>query len=269
MGKDRHDHETFSLRDTWRLPHRRLGRRVLVYRQVDSTNSRAQALAGQPDTDGLAILADEQTAGRGQHGRSWQAQPRSSVLLSVLLYPTGPLARPPVLTAWVAVSVCATVQRLTGQPARIKWPNDVYLHGKKVCGILIEQSQLGGHLATVAGIGLNVRQTADDFARAGLPLATSVCQYRQGPMDSDEAARVLLERLDEEYDRACQGDLTTLQACWSRHLGLLGKDVVAECSGGHYAGRLVEVGFERIVLDRPGRGPVVLAPEVILHLDQP
>src|SRR5436305_7562922 len=79
--------DTYPLRDTWRLPHRWLGRRVLVYRCVDSTNSRAAALAGQPDSEGLAVLADEQAAGRGQHGRSWQAPPRSGVLLSLLLSP--------------------------------------------------------------------------------------------------------------------------------------------------------------------------------------
>src|SRR5262245_26870605 len=145
--------EAFPLRATWHLDTRRLGRQVFVYRRLDSTNSRA-ALLGEAGSEGLAVLADEQTAGRGQHGRSWQAPPRSGVLLSVLLYPPEALARPAVLTAWAAVSVCETVRRLTGWQPRIKWPNDVLLHGKKVCGILIEQSQLAGRLAAVVGIGL-------------------------------------------------------------------------------------------------------------------
>lgn len=259
--------EAFPLRDTWQLDHRRLGRRVLVYRQVDSTNTRAAGWAGQPETDGLAILADEQSAGRGQHGRSWQAPPRASVLLSVLLYPPPLLCRPAVLTAWAAVSVCRTVFQLTDVQPRIKWPNDVLLHGRKVCGILIEQSLVGARLASVVGIGLNVAQSADDFARAGLPLATSLAQHRAGPLDSDDAARRLLAVLDEEHDRVCQGDRDTLDAQWRRSLGLVGHEVVAECTGGPCTGRLVEVGFERVVLDRPG-GALVLAPEVILHLDR-
>jgi BirA family biotin operon repressor/biotin-[acetyl-CoA-carboxylase] ligase len=255
-------------RDTWRLDTRRLGRCVLVYRRLDSTNSRAAELAATAD-EGLAVLADEQTAGRGQHGRSWQAAPRSSVLLSLLAFPPASLRRPAILTAWAAVSVCETVRRLTGTQPRIKWPNDVLLRKKKVCGILIEQAQLGARLATVVGIGLNVQQSPEEFARAGLPLATSLRQHRDQPIDTDDVARALLVHLDEEYDRLHEGDRTTLQACWSWHLGLLGKDVVAECSGGRYHGWLVEVGFDRVVLDRPGRGPLVLAPEVILHLDQP
>jgi BirA family biotin operon repressor/biotin-[acetyl-CoA-carboxylase] ligase len=137
-----------------------------------------------------------------------------------------------------------------------------------VCGILIEVgAQTGPQVSAVAGIGLNVQQSADDFIRAGLPLATSLRQHCDEPLDTDEVARRLLAQLDEEYDRLCRGDLATLQACWSRHLGLLGKDVVAECTTQRQGGRLMEVGFECVVLDRPGLPPLILAPELILHLD--
>src|SRR5206468_7692987 len=84
------------------------------------------------------VLAREQTAGRGQHGRAWQAPAGSSVLLSVLLCPPPALRRPALLTAWAAVSVCETILQLTGLQAKIKWPNDVLIRGRKVCGILIE-----------------------------------------------------------------------------------------------------------------------------------
>src|SRR6478672_923530 len=109
------------IRDVWELPARHVGKRVFVYSQTDSTNSRAAEAAGQT---GLAFLADEQTAGRGQHGRTWVAPPKASVLLSVLLSPQPELSRPAILTAWAAVSVCEVVHRLTGVQARIKWPND-------------------------------------------------------------------------------------------------------------------------------------------------
>jgi BirA family biotin operon repressor/biotin-[acetyl-CoA-carboxylase] ligase len=260
--------EAFPLRDTWQLDHRRLARQVLVYRRVDSTSTRA-ARAGETGSDGLVVLADEQTAGRGQHGRSWQAPPRSSVLLSVLVYPPESVGRPAILTAWAAVSVCETVRAITGSTPRIKWPNDVLVRDRKVCGILIEQSQIGPRTATVVGIGLNVQQTPEDFARAGLPLATSLRQHAGTPLDSDDVARRLLAHLDEQYDRLCGGDRATLQTCWLRYLDLVGKDVIVECTGARYAGRLVEAGFERIVLERPRRAPLILAPELILHLDQP
>jgi BirA family biotin operon repressor/biotin-[acetyl-CoA-carboxylase] ligase len=258
--------EAFPIRELWHLETRRLGRRVLVFDRVDSTNSLAPSFAGEADADGLALLADEQSAGRGQHGRTWLAPPRSSVLLSVLLYPPGHLCRPAVLTAWAAVAVCEVVRRLTGLDPCIKWPNDVLVHGKKICGILIEQSQHGGAPATVAGLGLNVAQSADQLLAAGLPLATSLKVCGWAPADTHAAARLLLMLLDEGYDRLCQGDQKALETRWNQHIGLLGQDVTAECADGVRRGRLLEMAFDGILLDQPDNGPVMLAPEMILHL---
>ena len=120
-----------SPREEWSLDTRRLGRRVLVFDQLDSTNNRAAELAVDPANDGIAILADEQTAGRGQYGRTWLAAAGESVLLSVLLAPPTALCRPAVLTAWAAVAVCSTIRAMIGAPTRIKWPNDVLMHDRK------------------------------------------------------------------------------------------------------------------------------------------
>ncbi|MFM7149734.1 MAG: biotin--[acetyl-CoA-carboxylase] ligase, partial [Gemmataceae bacterium] len=98
---------------TWALDTRLLGRTVLVYNRLSSTNTRALELSGDPALNGLAILADEQLAGRGQQGRSWLAPPRSSVLLTVLLFPPVELDRPVLLTAWAALAVCRLVGELT------------------------------------------------------------------------------------------------------------------------------------------------------------
>jgi BirA family biotin operon repressor/biotin-[acetyl-CoA-carboxylase] ligase len=255
-------------RETWNYPGRKLGRRVLVFERVDSTNNLAAALAAHQDNDGLALLADEQTAGRGQHGRSWVAPPRSSVLLSVLIFPLVELRRPVVLTAWVAVAVCEVVRQITGIEPRIKWPNDVFLRGRKVCGILIEQSQQGTNTAVVAGIGLNVTQTQQQLAAAGLPMATSLHVAGAGHGDRDTVARALLAQLDEEYARLCQGEWSALAEGWRRHLDLIGWDVHAECVNGVRQGRLLELRFDGIVLARPGEERIVLPPETILHLDR-
>jgi BirA family biotin operon repressor/biotin-[acetyl-CoA-carboxylase] ligase len=246
----------------WHLPTRRLGRRVLVFDRVDSTSSVAAGLAGDPANDGLAILAGTQSAGRGRQGHVWEAPPGTSVLLSLLLFPPPPLRRPAILTAWAAVAVCHTVRLVTGTPARIKWPNDVLLGGRKVCGILIEQAR-----GTVAGIGLNVRQGAADFAAAGLPEATSLAQHAPGPVpEPAEIARLLLEQLDAEYEWLCQGDLATLEAAWKWHVGLLGRSVCAECGDGVVRGRLCDLGFDGLELEGADGRKWRLAPERVLHL---
>src|SRR5262249_27619283 len=158
--------------------------------------------------------------------------PGRSVLLSALLFPPLQLRRPAVLTAWAAVSVCEAVRRAIGVQAKIKWPNDVLIRGRKVCGILAEQGR-----GTVVGIGLNVNQAAADFEAAGLPQATSLALAEGRPLDCREVARVLIGQLDEEYGRLLQGDLATLEACWKWRVGLLGKQVVAECHDGPVRGR--------------------------------
>jgi BirA family biotin operon repressor/biotin-[acetyl-CoA-carboxylase] ligase len=252
-------------REEWHLDTQRLGRRVLVFDSLDSTNTFAARLASEGATEGIAVLSEEQTAGRGQHGRSWQTHRGDGVLLSVLLYPPPALRRPAVLTAWAAVAVCGVVREITGVPARIKWPNDVLLRGRKVCGILIEQARSAAGLATVAGIGLNVRQSAERFAAAGLPEATSLAHFTTPP-ETAEVARWLIGRLDEEYGHLCEGDLATLEAHWKWHIGLLGRVVTAECTDGNHRGRLRDLTFDAVELHRPGEGPLTLRPERVLHL---
>jgi BirA family transcriptional regulator, biotin operon repressor / biotin---[acetyl-CoA-carboxylase] ligase len=249
--------------DEWGLNTLHIGRRVLVFDEVDSTNSVAARLADDASNDGVVVLAARQTAGRGQHGRRWQCQPGDGVLLSVLLFPPLALRKPAVLTAWAAVSVCATVRQLTGQQARIKWPNDVMVRGRKVCGILIEQGR-----GAVAGIGLNIRQTPEHFAAAGLPHAASLAHFTDADLDARTAAEMLIRRMDEEYARLLDGDLTTLKGRWKEQVGLVGREVIVErYDGPLHRGRLADLGFEGVVLEQPGTAPLVLAPEMVRHLE--
>ncbi len=251
-------------REEWSLDTRRLGRRVLVFERLDSTNNLAASLANDPANDGLAVLADEQTAGRGQHGRTWLAAPGQSVLLSLVVSPPPQLRRPAVLTAWAAVAVCATIQQIIGLPPRIKWPNDVLLSDRKVCGVLIESA--AGSSCFVVGIGLNVQQRAETFATAGLMEATSLAQFAALPLDTHAIAADLIRRLDRDYDTLYQGDLATLEMAWKQRLGLLGKHVFAECHDATYRGRLIDLSFHTVELSRSDMSSLALAPERIQHL---
>jgi BirA family biotin operon repressor/biotin-[acetyl-CoA-carboxylase] ligase len=248
-------------REEWQLATRHLGQRVLVIDRLDSTNNYAAVLAEDPANDGVAVLADEQTAGRGQHGRSWQCPPRSGVLLSLLVFPPPALRRPALLTAWAAVSVCETILRATGLQAKIKWPNDVLLRGRKVCGILIEQGR-----GLIAGMGLNLNQTEEDFRQMELPQAASLACFTGRRHDRDEVARLLLRQLDEEYERLLEGDLATLEACWKCRIGLLGRQVQVECADGIHRGRLRELGWAGLELERPGETLLRIPPESVRHL---
>src|SRR5262245_43799106 len=252
----------------WHLPTRHICRRVLCYDELPSTLPVAAALAADPAHEGTAVLADVQTAGRGQYGRAWQCPPGAGVLLAVLLSPPSTLHRPAVLTAWAAVAVAETVRQLTGRQPGIKWPNDVQIRGKKVCGILIESAgAVGGPVTAVAGIGLNVNQSTADFAVAGLPDATSLALAAGRSFDTHAVARQLLEQLDRDYTLLLDGDLGTLEACWKWRVGLLGKRVVAEATDGTpHHGRLRELSFAGVELEQADGSVLSLPPEGVRHL---
>lgn len=262
------DSARFEPRETWQLPTAWIGRQVLVFDRLDSTNTQAMRLADDVAAEGVALLADEQVRGRGQHGRTWLAAPRSCVLLSVLLYPPAPLARPVILTAWAATAVCQVVRELTGRSPRIKWPNDVLVDGRKVCGILIEQSHTGRGPATVAGIGLNVTPSHDDFSAAELPEATSLTALGAAGLDTYTVTRRVLTALDDLYTRLREGDRVGLEGRWRAFLGLTGQTVEVELIDGTCAGRLVALGMEGVVVQQTNGAVRALLPESVLHIRQ-
>jgi BirA family biotin operon repressor/biotin-[acetyl-CoA-carboxylase] ligase len=250
------------------LPTRHLGRRLLIFPQAGSTNTLALALSSDPSEHGVVLLAEEQTAGRGQYGRLWHAPPRSSVLMSMLLFPPAPLRRPALIVAWAAVSVCETIAALTGLDATIKWPNDVLIGGKKVCGILIEQRTCGHAnwpLATVVGLGLNVTQSAETFRAAELPDAGSLLGMADVGLDTEEVALRLIEELDAEYDRLFGGDFATLEAQWRQRLGLVGRQVRVEAVDRELHGRLLDLTLDELRIET-ATGVVRLAPEAVRHI---
>jgi BirA family biotin operon repressor/biotin-[acetyl-CoA-carboxylase] ligase len=249
--------------DEWRLPTKHLGRQVLIFAQMDSTNSYAAGLGNDPANSGTVVIAHEQTAGRGQHGRTWQCPSGMGVLLSALMFPPPALRRPVILAALAANSVCETIRRVADLQARIKWPNDVLVRDRKVCGILIEQTG-----PTVMGIGLNVLQSESTFEEAGLPVAASLEMFAGKSLVRDHIARQLIEELDSQYGQLMEGNLDKLESAWKWRMGLVGKRVEVECVDQLVQGRLEELGFEGIVV-RPIDGlPQQIQPERIKHITE-
>jgi BirA family biotin operon repressor/biotin-[acetyl-CoA-carboxylase] ligase len=183
------------------------------------------------------------------------------VLLSVLLFPPAALRRPVILAAWAADAVCETIHASTGLQTGIKWPNDVLIQGRKVCGILIEQSR-----GTVLGIGLNLNQSAEWFREAGLPLGGSLAVFADRAFDCHQMARLVIRYLDEGYAHLCAGNLGPLQTRWQRRIGLRGKSVLVECHDALDRGRLRELAWEALDLEMAEGEIVRLVPESVRHL---
>jgi BirA family biotin operon repressor/biotin-[acetyl-CoA-carboxylase] ligase len=246
--------------EEWHLPSERIGRRVLVFDRLGSTNALAMALAREPGNENLAILAREQTAGRGAHGRSWHCPAGAGVLMSVIVRPPVQLGRPTTLTAWATLAVCELISALAGLNASIKWPNDVLMGREKVCGVLIERGS-----ATVVGIGLNVNQDAESFRAAGLSRATSLHAFAGHTFEADAVARMLVQHLDRGYCAMLGGELDQVQARWRNLIGLLGKSVCVEHIEGSDEGELHDLTWEGIEL-RTAAGSLHFQAEVIRRI---
>jgi len=219
---------------------RRVGRRIAVWNRVTSTNDLAARASTSTANEGLVILAEEQSAGRGRRGRHWVAPASSSLLMSVLLFPSEALAEAGWLTALGAVAVAEVVTAWTGRDARIKWPNDVRIEGQKIAGILVERGE-----GAVIGIGLNVNTSLADFPEELRTQATSVRILKGEPVDRSELVRNLIRRLDHWYDLGWQQGPDVLNPAWrdrSEHLGQL---VKVDTPSGSCVGRLIDLDLRR------------------------
>jgi BirA family transcriptional regulator, biotin operon repressor / biotin---[acetyl-CoA-carboxylase] ligase len=200
------------------------------HRLTDSTNERAKELALGGAPHGTLITADEQTAGRGRQGRTWSTAPGEALLLSVVLRSLDELLP---LRAAVAVAESVPV------PAQIKWPNDVWVAGKKVSGILVEGRPQEGW--AVLGIGLNVatRSFPDELSE----IATSL--VLEGAALSREE---VLDSLLAALDRQLSADAADVLAAWRKRDALLGAPVAWNGGRGKGAG-ITDAGALRVETD--------------------
>lgn len=183
-------------------PGRRVGRELVCLDTVDSTNNEVKRRAVDQIPDGLAVVAGAQTGGRGRRGRSFVSPEGKGLYLSVLLRPEGTLETVSALTAWSAVAVCDAVEQLCGVRPGVKWPNDVILDGRKLCGILTElelEAETAALRYVVVGIGINLSQEAADFGPEVAPVAISLAQALGRAPRRAEMASALLDALDRLY----------------------------------------------------------------------
>lgn len=182
-------------------PRRRIGRRVEVHDRIGSTNDRARALLAEPSGEGVAVVAELQTSGRGRHGRSWSSPPGRNLMVSVALRPTLPVTAAWMLSATTGLALRAacerTVPSLAGSLA-LKWPNDlVSADGRKVAGILVETAVCGDRLAqAVVGAGINVNWRTDEMPPEIATSATSLVELGGAEVNRVALLAAYLEELE-------------------------------------------------------------------------
>lgn len=228
-----------------------LGRKVLCFDSIDSTNNHAKKVALEGCEDGTVVIAEVQTAGRGRMGRTWASAGKKGIWMSVVLRPTLPPEEIQVITLAAAVAVVRTIRRVTGISAGIKWPNDIILDGRKVCGILTEMSADMEQVSfIVLGMGMNVNHTEEDFPEELRHLATSLAACSGGTYDRCELVRVLLEELEPLYKSVNRGAAEEIIQAWREYSVTLGRQIKASVRNMEYTGTAADITKDgRLVVD--------------------
>lgn len=255
--------------------------------ETGSTNTDVMELARQGEAEGVVLVADHQTAGRGRAGRSWTAPPGASLLCTVLLRP--PAAVAPLVTFALAVAAAEAVEELIDVRPGLKWPNDLVIEDeaedgsvrtRKLAGILAEAewpagSDIAGgyrepaahERATVAaGIGLNVAWGADlpdDLA----DIAVALDQLVQVAVTRDEVLAALLRRLEVRYGALVTGRADEVLDAWRARSATLGREVRVDLGAGDVVGKAVDVTADgHLVVEPLEGGRRTIAVGDVVHL---
>lgn len=176
----------------------RIGNEIVVVEETPSTNDLVWEAAERGAAAGFVGFAERQTKGRGQYGRRWESAPYQGLWFSVLLRPVMTLRESPRLTSLLAEVVSATIAEETGCAPTIKPPNDIYIAGRKVAGVLVEgRTASDGNYVAVAGIGINVNQAIDDFGEELRATAGSLAMATGRKIDRSKLVIALLRTLDQ------------------------------------------------------------------------
>ena len=211
-----------------------MGKSVSFYEETDSTNTRAKQAAQEGAEHGALFVADKQTAGRGRRGRDWSSPAGTNIYFTLLLKPEFAPDKASMLTLVMAHAVQRAVERYL--PCGIKWPNDIVVNGRKVCGILTEMSVASGSIEyVVIGVGINVgRQT---FAPELVDKAASLEQECGYPLSRTELLADIMEQFEAVYESFLLTlDLSAIKADYNAHLVSLNREVRVLEPQGEYSG---------------------------------
>jgi BirA family transcriptional regulator, biotin operon repressor / biotin---[acetyl-CoA-carboxylase] ligase len=247
----------------------RLGHTIVELSVTTSTMDDAERLAAEGADEGLIVVADEQTAGRGRAGRTWSAPPGSALLCSILLRPPLPPPRLSTLPLVTGVAVAEAIETCSPIACRLKWPNDVWIDDRKVAGILMKATTSAGVVdRVVLGIGINLTTGLEDLP----PTATSISAASGSTVSRSVLLDALIVRLCLHYDMFIMTNGRPDLGSWLKRAALLGEVVNVEDAGARMTGRflgvdedgalLLDVGesVRRIVAGELSRGPVATFP---------
>jgi BirA family biotin operon repressor/biotin-[acetyl-CoA-carboxylase] ligase len=215
-----------------------IGKKIYYFKTLESTNLFAKDLINKNVEEGSIVIADIQTKGRGRKDRSWFS-PMGGLWFSIILYPDIPTQYAMLVTMTTSVSIVQAIYDLTGLSTLVKWPNDLLLQGKKICGILTElDAEMDRINYSIVGVGINVNNPIekDLFDRA-----CSIFQIYNSKISKVELLRLIIRYLDLNYNRLQSGDYNYIRDLWLSNTDIIGKEVRLKGEKSEVEGVVVDI----------------------------
>jgi len=200
-----------------------IGKDIYYFKSLPSTNLFAKKLVKDGVKEGAIIVSDIQLSGRGRKNRNWLS-PEGGLWFSVVLYPHIPPERSMLLTMASSVAIVQGIKETTDLYPVIKWPNDILINDKKVCGILTElDAEMDCINYTIIGIGINVNnKLSEDLQKK----ATSLIQETGSQVSRVKLLRSILKCFDENYSKLISGDYESIRDSWFFHANIVGREIL-------------------------------------------
>ncbi|MEI7589786.1 MAG: biotin--[acetyl-CoA-carboxylase] ligase [Deltaproteobacteria bacterium] len=230
---------------------------VRYFDSVDSTNLRAFALANNGAPEGLVVIADQQSSGRGRLGRKWHSPAKQNIYASIVLRPS--IA--PQYASQIPIIVGVAIQKTLGEyipQITLKWPNDILVGNKKICGILTEMKSSPQHVDfIIVGIGININQCADDFDNAIQKTATSLFLETNIKYHRTEILKKMLFHLGEIYYSYCQDGFDGIKKEWLSCANIIGKKIAVAFKERVLAGVVTDIDDYGALVCRQDDGNII------------
>ncbi|MDI3547984.1 MAG: BirA family transcriptional regulator [Halanaerobiales bacterium] len=247
-----------------------IGREIKVFSSLGSTNERAKELARKDFPTGTVVIAEEQTAGKGRLGRSWFSPPGTGLWFSLIVRPDIPPNKAPFLTIIASLTLVKALSELNPElKPLIKWPNDILIDDRKVCGILSElNADLGMINFAVIGIGINVNQ--DYFPEELSAKATSLKIALNTRIDRTGLLQGILNFFEGYYQKLLEGRFKEILKEWKGYLNILGESVTIYSGSETYQGRVIDISSlgELVIKDNSGKVWSFWAGDVTLRKEE-
>jgi BirA family transcriptional regulator, biotin operon repressor / biotin---[acetyl-CoA-carboxylase] ligase len=218
------------------------GKHIFVFESIDSTNNLAKSLSQSDAPHGTVVFSEEQTAGRGRLQRSWISEKGKNLLFSIIVYPSFGRDKIGLLPFTAAVAVCDAIEQTTSLIPKCKWPNDILINGKKVCGMLLEATGTPLYDKIILGIGLNVNQTefSDDLQLKATSLKNEIAKE----IDRVDLLQKILGSFEIRYEQLSRFPSQFTLEDWKRRTEMFGAHIIVYENDVAFEATAIDIAFD-------------------------